>query len=69
MKTTNRLLALIAFLLTLHLLKDVGPVTAVDKVVVHSIDKPVSVRIVAVDRRMGAEWDRIATYSPMRDGE
>lgn len=58
MKATNRLLFAIAVLLALHLLKD-SPALAGDKMVIASIDKPVRVQIVAVDRKVGAQWDAL----------
>ena len=60
MRTTNRLLVLIALLLFAHLVKDTTtPAIAGDKMVIASIDKPVNVRVVAVDRRVGVEWDAL----------
>ena len=63
MKTTNRLLGLIALLLFAHLMKDAAtPVfakVAKEKVIIREVEKPVKVRIVGVDRRVGATWDAL----------
>ncbi len=67
-RTTKGLLALIAFLLAAHLLKDLADPAyakvAKEKIVIAKVERPVEVKIVGIYHRTGAKWDNLYIEMP-----